>query len=239
LVREGYLVLRQLLPPEDIHVLAYTVSRLAEVEMKQPGSELYPGQNIYMRSILDKDAAFHRLLELRMPLLIARAVLGPHVWLDAEARMTFAGVAGITVPWHNHIPVIPNPQPAFFCYPHQLHCLIYLDRVGIDEGLLYVLPGSHLDPAVRIKLGDDSDIHGQHAFTFQAGDAVLMHGNLWHRVGMTTAAAGNRRLLLLGYVPSWVRGDTGRGVKAQHSLVQQLRRAAEPEMLELLGDFLW
>lgn len=239
LVRDGYLLLPGLLDRGDAQLLATAVSRLVAAEVGRPEAELLPGKNIYMRGVLEKESTFHRLLTLRTPLLIARAVLGPQLWIDMDARMTFSGVAGITVPWHIHIPVVPRPRPAFFCYPHQIHCLAYLDHVGADEGLLYVLPGSHADSAVRIELGDNSDVAGQVGFGFRPGDAILMHGNLWHRVGPTTEMAGDRRLLLLGYLPSWIRGDTARGVKAQRSLTEELRRDADPELLELLGDFSW
>lgn len=239
LTHQGYLVIPGLVDPADVVLLAESVSNLAESERADPAAEVLAGQNIYLRSLLDKDAAFHRLLAIEPALSIARLVLGPQVWVDLDGRMTFPGVPGVAVPWHIHMPVVPLPQPAFFCYPHQVHCLVYLDPVGDDEGPLCVLPGSHLEPDLRIPLNENADRCGQVELRFAPGDAVLIHGNLWHRVRATTPAAGPRRLLLLGYVPSWVRGDTGRGVRSDRRLTAELRQDADPATLELLGEFEW
>ncbi|MEU6557185.1 phytanoyl-CoA dioxygenase family protein [Streptomyces sp. NPDC046915] len=208
LVRDGYLTLPGLIDPVRTRALAEAVSRLVEVEKDDPAAELLPGQNIYLRFLLDKDATFHPLLTLEPTLSTARSLLGPQVWLDLDARMTFAGAAGYAVPWHIHMPVVPRPLPPFFCCPHQIHCLVYLDPIGADEGPLCLIPGSHHSTDLTIPPGDHSARPGQVELLFQPGDAVLLHGNLWHRVGAATAAAGPRRLLLLGYVPSWIRPDT-------------------------------
>jgi ectoine hydroxylase-related dioxygenase (phytanoyl-CoA dioxygenase family) len=238
LEQNGYTVVRGLVPAAGVAALAGAVSGMAEAESRHPSSEFYPGHNIYLRSLLDKDAVFHSLLHLEPVLSMARLLLGPQVWIDLDARMTFSATAGIAVPWHIHIPVIPRPRPAFFCYPHQIHCLIYLDPVGEDEGPLCLLPASHTQD-LTIPLNDNSDREGQVELKFAPGDAIVMHGNLWHRVRKTTAKAGLRRLLLLGYVPSWVKGDVARGVRAERPMTRDLMRNADAETAELLGTFSW
>ncbi|MFJ8143239.1 phytanoyl-CoA dioxygenase family protein [Streptomyces sp. NPDC096013] len=238
-MREGFLEMRGLVDPDRAGILAETVSRLAEGESGDPAAEVLPGQNIYIRFLLDKDVSFHPLLMLEPALSLARSVLGPQVWIDLDARMTYPKAAGYAVPWHIHMPVVPQPAPVFFCYPHQIHCLIYLDPVGTQEGPLCLIPGSHTAADFTIPPGDHTDREGQVELRFQPGDAVLLHGNLWHRVRAATAAAGPRRLLLLGYVPSWIRADTDRGVKASRPLTARLRRTADQETRELLGEFSW
>ncbi|WP_051415634.1 phytanoyl-CoA dioxygenase family protein [Nocardiopsis sp. CNT312] len=143
LVRDGYLVHRRMLTPQTAAELSGAVAGLAEAEEGLSEAEHLPGENIYLRSLLDKDRAFHPLIELEPALSIARSLLGPQVWIDLEARMNYAGRAGVAVPWHAHTPVIPDPLPPLFCFPHQIHCLIYLRRVTREEGALCVLPGSH------------------------------------------------------------------------------------------------
>jgi hypothetical protein len=240
LVSRGFLLCRELLDAPSARTLAEAVLRLAEAEESFPESECLAGQSIYIRALLDKDEAFHSLLRLEPVLSMARALLGPQVWIDLEARMNYAGSPGVAVPWHGHIPVIPDPLPAFFCYPHQIHCLIYLDRITEQEGALCLLPGSHMNPGVRIPLGDQSDQDGQVQLYFEPGDAVLIHGNLWHRTIPSQPRAGFRRLLLMGYVPSWIRSDIGlNGVQATGSRRSELVAQGDAEVQELLGEFHW
>ncbi|SES03978.1 Ectoine hydroxylase-related dioxygenase, phytanoyl-CoA dioxygenase (PhyH) family [Lentzea xinjiangensis] len=240
LVRAGHLVLRGLLPAASVARLRERVRDLARAEEGRPGAEWVAHESIYLRGLLDKSEEFHQLLRLEPVLSIARTLLGPQVWIDLEARMHYPGTAGIAVPWHNHLPVIPDPLPVFFCYPHQLHCLIYLDRVSTDEGALLVLPGSHTRTDLRIPLGDRSDHAGQVELFFEPGDAVIVHGGLWHRTAPSTADAEHRTLLLLGHVPSWIRNDTGgRGVPAGEPLTAALARTGDAELRELLGEFHW
>jgi Phytanoyl-CoA dioxygenase (PhyH) len=240
LVRSGYLVIRGLVDGDTAATLAEGVLRLASAEAGQPGSEYLEGESIYIRGLLDKDPVFHPLVRLEPALSIARSLLGPQVWIDLEARLNYAGCAGVAVPWHGHLPVIPDPQPAWFCYPHQVHCLVYLDRITEAEGALCLLPGSHTDPDVQIPLGDGSSKDGEVRLFFQPGDAVLVHGNLWHRTAPSRQHAGYRRLLLLGYVPAWIRNDIGdRGVRAARPLRADLALAGDSEMRELLGEFNW
>ncbi|MEU5993247.1 phytanoyl-CoA dioxygenase family protein [Spirillospora sp. NPDC047418] len=239
LVRSGYLVRRGLLDEAAAGVLAAAVLRLAEAEEGRPEAEDLPGESVYLRSLLDKDPVFHPLLRLEPALSVARTLLGPQVWIDLEARLNHAGRAGVAVPWHAHLPVIPDPLPALFSYPHQIHCLIYLDSITEREGALCLLPGSHRGGAVRIPLGNQSDRAGQVELFFEPGDAVFIHAGLWHRTVPSDAAAGYRRLLLLGFVPSWQRADTGRGVRAEHALTEELARNGDAETRELLGEFQW
>lgn len=239
-VRAGYLVIPGLIESGIVSDFADAVSRLAAAEAGLPGSEYLEGKSIYMRGLLDKDRVFHQLVELEPTLSIARSLLGPQVWIDLEARMNYAGSPGVAVPWHGHLPVIPDPLPPWFCYPHQVHCLIYLDQVTEAEGALCLLPGSHFSPEVRIPLGDGTPKAGEVQLFFEPGDAVLIHGNLWHRTVPSSQDARSRRLLLVGYVPAWIRSDAGEhGVKPRHPLKADLVSSGDQGLNELLGEFNW
>lgn len=239
LVRDGYLVHRGMIGADHAEELAETVIALSETEADLPEAEYLPGENIYLRSLLDKDVAFHPLLRLEPALSIARSVLGPQVRVEVEARMNYPGKAGVAVPWHAHLPVIPHPLPPLFSHPHQIHCLLYLRPVTEQEGALCLLPGSHADPHIRIPLGDGDERPGEVRLYFEPGDAVLIHADLWHRSMPSTPAAGARILLLLGLVPAWIRAETGRGVAPRVRLSDRLRADGRPDTKELLGDFEW
>lgn len=237
---DGFLPLKGLISARLASELARSVLEIAQAEAGHPRSEYLPGQSIYIRGLFDKNAIFHQLLRLEPVLSLARTLLGPQLWVELEARMNYAGRAGVAVPWHGHLPVIPDPLPPLFCYPHQVHCLIYLDRVTEREGALCLLPGSHARPEVKIPLGDQSDRPDQVKLFFDPGDAVLIHANMWHRTVPSRADAGLRRLLLVGYVPSWIRNDGVRhGVRPEHPLTADLADDGNAETRELLGDLQW
>ena len=239
LVRTGFLVRRGIVDPRTAAELADVLVHLGRSEQSRPEAEHLPGQSIYMRALLEKDTVFHQLLRLEPALSIARSLLGPQVWVDLEARLNYQGRTGVAVPWHVHLPVIPEPLPPLFSYPHQIHCLIYLDEITALEGALCVLPGSHRRPEPRIPLGDQGDQTGQVKLYFDPGDAVFIHANLWHRTIPSGPGAGYRRLLLLGYVPSWIRAGANRGVRAERPLTAELMRTGDAETRELLGEFTW
>lgn len=239
-VKSGYMLLPKLIDTVAAATYAEAVLALAKLEEDQPGAEYLPGKSIYIRNLLDKNRAFHSLLRLEPALSIARTLLGPRVWLDLEARMNYEGSADVSVPWHGHLPVIPDPLPPLFSFPHQVHCLIYLDHITEREGAFCLLPESHLNAGIRIPFRDQSDQAGQLAVFFEPGDAILIHANLWHRSIPSKASAGARRLLLLGYVPSWIRSDIGlHGVVADTSLRAELALTGDDEERELLGEFHW
>ncbi|MFI6079300.1 phytanoyl-CoA dioxygenase family protein [Actinoplanes sp. NPDC051343] len=238
LVRDGFLIRRGLIPAEWIEGFGEALKEIAAGESGKKGAEELEGNGLYFRSLLQKSEAFHRMIKFEPTLSIGRALLGPQVSFDMEARIALPGVAGAGVPWHIHMRVIPDPMPPFFCYPHSVHGLIYLDSVGDDEGPLCVIPGSHVNP--RMELDGTYDKHPDEVqLTFNPGDTLIMHGNLWHRTVPTNADCKQRRLVLFGYAPSWIKNDLERGVKTDGSLTDMLRKTGDAEMIELLDGFHW
>ncbi|WP_431201379.1 phytanoyl-CoA dioxygenase family protein [Bradyrhizobium betae] len=239
LVREGWLQIDGLFSDVELQSFRQAIEEVVTAETDNPTTEHIPGNGHYIRSLLDKHSAFHSLIRMKRPLSIARAVLGPQVWFDAEARVVPAGIAGMRVNWHIHHRVIPAPLPPFFCYPHAVHGLIYLDDVNEDTGPIRILPGSHMQPHLDISNTDGEPRTAQVTLLPKAGTCLLMHANTWHSTVPTTRNAGRRRLLLFGYTPSWIRPDVARGVKPAATLTDELRKFGDAEMRELLGEYFW
>jgi hypothetical protein len=239
LVREGYLLRRGMFPEQVLDRMRAAVDRLERLERDHPNGEHIPGNGFYLRYLRDKDQVFLDLMRFEPPLSIARAVLGPQVWFDVDARIAYPGQADKFVPWHIHKRVVPHPLPPFFSYPHGIHCLLYLDDVGDHEGPLVILPGSHLDNGVDLPDGDTRDMPGQELLYPRAGDCVIAHANLWHRTIPTTAQCGRRRLVLFGYEPSWSKSAVARGVKPDQPLTAPLRDSADEPLRELLDEWNW
>lgn len=194
----------------------------------------------YYRWLMTKDIRFLALHDQSQIVALSQAMLGPQIRLDdADARVVAAGAID-AVCWHIHLRVVPEPLPPFFCYPHAIHSLTYLDDVGEDEGALCVLPGSHRNASLRIPDGDHTDRDGQLTLYPRAGDTVLIHCNLWHRTLASRGTARERRLLLSSIGPAWMRVDHRAGVRGDHDfLADRLAAATTDEERERYGGFSW
>ena len=239
----GYVLLPQLFDAGAVAEMRSEVDAIAaaEADYRDPGLPGDSGPVQYLRWLLDKTDRFDRLFECEVTRGVARAMLGPQVQFEnVDARVAKANAAGQVVPWHIHLRVVPDPLPPFFCYPHAIHGLLYLDDVGPAEGPLCVLPGSHRQPALAFSAGDTSDQPGQALLTPSAGDCVLIHANLWHRTLPATSRSGDRRLLLFSFAPSWLRSEQSGGLRGKRDFFrEQLAATTDPERRELLGEFRW
>ena len=240
---DGYLPRPAQFSEEEVAAFGDAVDRLAELELAEPDVRAIPGNGYYVADLMAKDPVFHVLLRHAELTGIARALLGPQVSVRTDARVAFAETAGVALEWHIHMPVIPDPMPPLFSYPHQVHCLIYLDDITPDEGALQLLPGSHRTATLtRAELAAQPGIL---EFRPQAGDCMVLHGNLWHRTEPSSAAAGRRRLLIHGYGPAWLKGDRrpapGQLAPAEGvpTLLDELRAGRDEEIVELLDGFTW
>lgn len=239
LVDQGYLVVPGLLAPRDVAEMAAAVDRLVAAELTAGGRPI-DENGYYVADILEKDDAFGSLVGL--PIVpLARALLGPRVAMRAVARVAFEGEPGVGLVWHIHMPVVPDPLPPWFSYPHQVHVLIYLDAVDDPEGALRVAPGSHLDATLdrdRVEGAPHVDILPR------AGDAVVIHGNLWHRTVPATAGARRRRVLIVGLWPAWTRTERAAvpgqvEVPVARQRIEALRASGGRDLDDLLEGFRW
>ena len=95
------------------------------------------------------------------------------------------------------------------------------------------MPGSHrwLD---RDAPSGYEPLPGEQVFRLRAGDAILMHGNLWHRALPTVSA--RRRMLILSYTPSWLRRSPHHGPRPEAGLTTAFLEDADLEGRMLLGE---
>ena len=238
LVNNGYLLLNDIFDNESLKNLNSALSRVCAAEVDHPKTEHLHGVGHYIRYLLDKDEAFHSMLTMERPMSISRAVLGPQIYIDVEARIVPAGVPDMGLSWHIHQRVVPDPLPPFFCYPHAIHGLLYLEDVDYATGPICIIPGSHLKPHL-MKIRSTGDVEGQVVLPVKAGTCLLMHANLWHRTLPSTRDALQRRLILFAYSPSWLKADVGHGVIPENPLRENLRKNGNAELRELLGEFCW
>ena len=239
LMRDGYLVREAIVGGDD---LARLRSALQEVIDRDPevehGRDTFSGT--YVRFLHEKHPTFMELLDWPPALSVARAVMGPALWMRVfTGRLTKPGEAFTEVEWHLHQRMIPQPLPPMWCRPQTLDCLLYLDELDEHNGALAVLPGSHEWLDSNLDAFDTAPKEGEVVLRLPAGSLVLAFGSLWHRA-LPTDGTRTRRLLLFAYAPVWLKGSSvGRrppdGLGAQLLACDDL----DPERRELLGGAGW
>jgi ectoine hydroxylase-related dioxygenase (phytanoyl-CoA dioxygenase family) len=236
LVEDGYFVREALLSAEHVGRLSEALDQVAAAEGgEQKSSQRRTFGGYIMRHLMDKHPAFLELLRFPPTLSVARAVLGPLVQVRGfSARISYPNQANQETHWHFHQPLIPEPLPPFFSRPQTLDALIYLDDANDVNGPLCVVPGSHQWIHEDLPREDWSEMPGQVILRPSAGSCVFAHGALWHRALLTRPEGSIRRLLIVGYGPTWMKPSIF-GQKPQDGLTAGLLEDADEETLELLG----
>jgi ectoine hydroxylase-related dioxygenase (phytanoyl-CoA dioxygenase family) len=149
-------------------------------------------------------------------------------------RVSYPDKPEQAVEWHFHQRVVPEPKPPFFKRPEVIDNLIYLDDLTPASGPLVVLPKTHqVDRALPV--GDHAEKPGQVVVTCPAGSVVTASAALWHRALASTPAGGKRRLVIIGYSPTWMKPVDRPSAGAGRGLTDALVPNATAEMRELLG----
>jgi len=233
--KEGYLVREALIEGEPLERLRCALDEVEEAEFAAADGSRLSGRDWIPRHLFDKHADFHDLISFDPLLSVARAVLGPFVRIrQLAARISYPGQPVQFTRWHHHQPGMTEPVPPFFAMPHKLDCLIYLDELNDANGLLAVMPGTHLGEGEELPLEEQGDLAGQQELRAPAGSCVMLHGNLWHRAMPTSAEGKKRRVLILSYGPTWMRKSPF-GDSPENGLMEKLIEEADPATRELLG----
>jgi hypothetical protein len=239
LMRDGYLVRPGLVRGHDLERLRDALAEVmaADAELEQ-GRETFSGT--YARFLHDKHPTFMELLDWPPALSVARAVLGPVLWMRVfTGRWTRPGDRCTEVEWHLHQRMIPQPLPPMWCRPQTLDCLLYLDDLDDGNGPLSVVPGSHQWLDSDLPAFDIAPKPNEVVLRMPAGSLVMAFGSLWHRA-LATDGTRDRRLLLFAYAPAWLKGSSV-GRRPPDGLSAQ--RLADPcldqSTRELLGGAGW
>ncbi len=233
--RDGYLVREALIEGEPLETLRRALDAVEEAEFEEADGSRLRGRDWIPRHLFDKHADFHMLINFDPLLSLARAVLGPFVRIrQLAARISYPGQPVQFTRWHHHQPGMTEPVPPFFAFPHKLDCLIYLDELNDANGLLAVVPGTHLHDGEELPLEEHGNLAGQRELRAPAGSCVMLHGNLWHRAMPTGEEGKKRRVLILSYGPTWMRSSPFAN-RPENGLLDGVIEGADPATQELLG----
>jgi ectoine hydroxylase-related dioxygenase (phytanoyl-CoA dioxygenase family) len=204
---EGFFVLENAVPESDLRTLRRECDRLVaerDREMKRLGVDTIDLDHLGSRYFIHaygKGTAVERFLFSDLMAQIARAALGPVVYLFNEQYVVKAAERGLKFGWHQDSGFIP--------YAHRpyLTCWIALDGVTEANGTVYLLPysrGGTREVVPHVYDEETNDLIGY--FGDDAGDPVLVpagsvacfSSTLFHRSG-PNATDAVRRVYLVQY----------------------------------------
>ena len=192
---EGFFVLKNVMPKSDLEALRDECERLVaerDREMDRLGVDTidldHRGSRYFIHAH-GKSPAVERFLHSDLMARIARAALGPTVYLFNEQYVVKAAERGMKFGWHQDSGFIP--------YAHRpyLTCWVALDDVTEENGTVYLLPYSRAgtrdfvdhvhDEETNDLIGYFGDDPGDPVIV-PAGSVVSFSSTLFHRSGPNT-----------------------------------------------------
>ena len=229
--RDGFLVVRDALPPEMVERLLATADRLHEEGMRRDG--LNDGGFWQLRNCLPQDDAFLDLLDwpTTVPLVVqllnhniqlitSHLVVRPPIPADSNPAYGRSG-------WHRDGGTTPadlgTAQPRMFI--KIAYWLTDISEPG--SGAIRLLPGSN-DTTVSAPEGA-ADEQEHFAMRCKPGDAVLFENRTLHAVGPNWSEL-TRKSVFFGYGYRWLRPMD------YLTMPQELLQRCDPIRRQLLGD---
>src|SRR5579859_141763 len=215
----GYAVIRDVIPPDQLHDLCEVTDSLMEqargLDRSNNRFDLEPGhtsETPMVRRINDPVTAhplFDELMRSGVLLDLVSELVGPDIRFQGNKLNTKSGGGGSAVEWHQD----------FAFYPHTNDDLlavgIALDDSTLDNGCLMAVPGSHHGPVLDhhhdgVFAGAISpsrsgiDLEEAVPLAVSAGDISIHHVKLVHG-SAPNRSERQRRLLLFQYaaVDAW------------------------------------
>jgi ectoine hydroxylase-related dioxygenase (phytanoyl-CoA dioxygenase family) len=228
LQEQGYLILHRLIDPEWLEELRYETERLLREEGEHAGSEFRKEANAdRLANLVDKGAAFLRLVSHPELLAGAEAVLGPDWKLSSLNYRAALPHSDSAQPLHCDMGLVPDSLGA--CV---FNSIWLLDDFTETNGATRIVPGTHRSGQLpQAVLADPSAPHPDEVLVLgQAGDVILMNAHLWH--GGTANRTDAPRRSLHGF---FVRGDQPQQQYQKRLLRLETQQQLSPALRRILA----
>ena len=219
--KEGYCIVENLLSNEELQILRERTQDIIERRVDYPADSIEFEPDIPVKNMrklnhcAKNDAVFRAHASHDKIITIVEALIGKDIKLfDSQAFLKPPG--GIEKPYH-------QDSAYFAIQPMSLvTCWTALDDVTIENGCLWVIPGSHrqglVDHSVRWMVGDREDKRiPDHAIDRRAEQPIVMpagscsfHHSLLMHSSRPNKTAESRRGLAMHYMSSrsrWCQSD--------------------------------
>jgi len=175
---DGFVILRDFMPPELLTDLRAATLRRFEIEGEAAGAEYkQEPQARRLANLADKGEVFRRILEIEELRPYLEHVLGPDYKLSSLNARSANPHSDSTQPLHCDMAAIPDERGYWVC-----NTVWMLDDFTPENGPLRAVPGSHRwGKLPQEALEDPAAPHPHEALvTAPAGSVVVMNAHLWH-----------------------------------------------------------
>lgn len=203
---DGYLIVKNAIPPELVEKATAALDRLAAEERDRLA--LGPDEAMNILDFIGYDRVFLDLLDYPTTFAKVWGILGwniqlyhSHTIVTPPNAVSGPGQKGLN--WHKDSGRLNNeldsdPQPRI-----SLKIAFFLtDTSELGRANLYVIPGSHL--LNKLPVDDEKKPKGGIAVLAKPGDAVFFDRRIWHASSPNTSAVP-RKVLFYGYSYRWLR----------------------------------
>ncbi|MEU7633829.1 phytanoyl-CoA dioxygenase family protein [Nocardia sp. NPDC049220] len=191
--RDGYIILENLITPDECQRIRAAVARL----LGHAGRNVFEGertQRVY--SLLEKTRACDRLVDHPRILALLDRLFLPNYLLSQLQVINILPDAQAQMLHHDDgFYPIPRPRP-----PLSAATMWAIDSFTETNGGTVILPGSHRWDSVRQPTGSDAEMVTQ----MSAGSCVFYLGTLWHGGGANRTNAP-RLAVTAQYCEPWLR----------------------------------
>jgi phytanoyl-CoA hydroxylase len=218
--RDGYVIVRELLPPADFAELRENLDRyVRQIVPNLPEADAFYDVD---RSRPETLKQLHRMDQ---DPFFAAYVRNP-IWVSLAEALLGERVSTLPPEWFNKPPgsttgTPPHQDNYYSCFdpPNVLTIWMAMDPVDDENACMRFVPGSHLEgvrPHARSKVLGFSqhitdygpqDAAREVAIHLKPGDVSVHHGNLIHRAGANRSATRHRRAFALVFKGESCRRD--------------------------------
>lgn len=197
----GYGLVKNVLTPEQCAIMKKAVQEQAAGEREagiaqMDGGPQGPNQRLW--TLVNKGEDFldllnHPIIDDMIP------------WFLGEHAIITTYTANIARPGNKPMQLHTDQvavQPPIRDLAFGMNIMFYLEDVTEQNGGTRVYPGSHLG---QIAPPDIFTVEGTAAAAAPAGSALVFESRLWHATGPNTEAAGERPVILLFFMRSFIR----------------------------------
>ena len=195
-VRDGYLIIREALSPQDVAQYTRAVDELYEQNVG-PGESADPKKGMSWRNLFEHNDLFIKLVDHPGAFGLVLDLLGSYI----QCTVTQAIVRPVDPEYRGYIhpdggEALEKIRVSESSLQLQVKVMYFLtDLLEPNMGNFVVFPGSHLRPWPKERLPAGSDTPGAAQLCGAAGDAVIFPHALWHGPGKNLSGKVRKTLV--------------------------------------------
>lgn len=227
---QGYLIFKNLLPPEKVDATLARLEELWATEGDHAGEENYIEVGVRrLANLANKGEIFRELYAHAQILEVVEAVMGPEVRAAMVNARDVPPHTGVRMPFHMDSDKGRVRDEKGYS---AATAIWMLDEFSVANGATAFVPGTHLLGKSPKEILTDLSAPHPHEIVIegQPGDVLVFNGHCWH-AGRPNDTDGHRRAILIHYL----RVDVPRPANRRQHLDAEHAAVLTSKERELLG----